>query len=114
MAVFVLVIVSALSALLVSLSLVHAKKLTRTETLLRERTALECVGEDFCSAVSAGTAESWLPGDGFFLLSRQISSDCITMAVAFEQGGEYCSSLSIELKYDGENNQYQITNWSYY
>lgn len=103
LAVSVMLAVTALSVLIVSLSLIQSRNLERTRDRLSERTELDQIGESFCAA--AGGGESWsLPEDSAY----SARTDGLALTVTREG----TVVLTVEL-WERENGQYVVTKWSY-
>jgi len=111
MAILLLVVVVAFSALLVSVSMMQIGKLDRATEKLEERMVLEQIGEDFCGQPDVDYAL----GDAYTQYSAEVAENddgsVVTLQVCPSEGGQ--PVLTVELTANDDGTSYTVTKWLY-
>lgn len=106
MAIMLLVITFALSALVLTTSLLQHNKKVRAENQLPRTVALEQIGEAFCAGTAAGTDPSQWIGQ---YPDYTITVDGLKLTVSAKDSDALL--LSVELRQEGD--RYTVIQWSY-
>lgn len=102
----------ALSALIVSTAVIGAKQVNRIRNDIKAELALDEIGESFCSAVKNGDdLDEWCASlEGYTAEYEKVGTDSISLSV-FDGEGNTVLALSLEASSNGTG--YVIKKWTH-